>query len=269
MDKIKPTKTIEDIKAAKNPAEPIVCLTAYSAPMAKIMNDHVDLVLVGDSVGMVLYGMENTTGVTLDMMIRHGQAVRRGLNGPLLVVDMPYNTYEDSNAQALKNAREIMEQTGADAVKLEGGRTMAARIKTLTDHNIPVMAHIGLLPQSAEKEGGYKIKGRTDDELNRLIDDAKAVEEAGAFCFVLEGTAHSAAEKVSAAASIPSIGIGASPACDGQILVTEDMIGLSGGYLPKFVQLYNNMSDPIEAVIQNYANDVRARDFPRKDHLYS
>jgi 3-methyl-2-oxobutanoate hydroxymethyltransferase len=213
--------------------------------------------------------MDNTLGVSVDMMIAHGKAVRRGLTRPVLVVDMPYGSYEDSDALALQNARRIIQETGCDAVKLEGGQPMASRIKTLTAHDIPVMAHIGLLPQSVEKEGGYKIKGRTPEDMLRLIADAKAVEDAGAFCFVLEGTAHEAAAQVSAAVSIPSIGIGASLACDGQILVTEDMLGLSGGYLPKFVKLYEDMGKPIESVIRIYAEEVRGRKFPAKENLYS
>lgn len=248
----------------------IVCLTAYTAPMARILAEHVNLLLVGDSVGMVLYGMETTLGVDLDMMIRHGQAVMRGANGATcVIVDMPYGTYEHDMSDALRNARRIIEETGAAGVKLEGGADMANVISHLTAHGIEVMAHIGLQPQSVEKEGGYKIKGKTAEEIDRLLVDIHAVETAGAFSVVIEGTLPDAAEKLSQAAGIPTIGIGASAACDGQILVSEDMLGASGGgHIPKFVKQYADIDSIINKAAQDYAQDVRSGSFPSDAHVY-
>jgi 3-methyl-2-oxobutanoate hydroxymethyltransferase len=260
--------TAQDIKRRKNPGHPLVVLTAYTAPMAKMLAPHVDIILVGDSVGMVLYGMENTLGVTLDMMIRHSQAVRCGAPNAFIVVDMPYGWYEDTHTQAMKTAAVLLERGGADAVKLEGGQEMADTIAYLVEHDIPVMGHIGLLPQAVEKDGGFKIKGKTSQETARLIEDAKAIEQAGAFCFVLEGTIEKAAREITAAVSIPSIGIGASGACDGQVLVTEDMLGLSGGHVPKFVKVYNDLEPRITDAIKHYAQDVRMRVFPSEPYTY-
>lgn len=258
---------VSDFKNRKNPTEPIVCLTAYSAPMAKIIAPHVDILLVGDSVGMVLYGMENTLAVTLEMMLNHTRAVRRGAPDGFVVSDMPYGTYEDDKVFALGNAQKLIE-AGANAVKLEGGISMADTISHLVENDIPVMGHIGLLPQSVKREGGYKIKGKTAESAQSLIKDAKAIEQAGAFCFVLEGTIEQVAREITGAVSIPSIGIGASPACDGQVLVTEDMLGLSGGYIPQFVKVYDDLSPQIEAAVSAYKKDVRIRAFPNEKYVY-
>lgn len=261
--------TPDDLRARKGSADPIVCLTAYTAPMAARLDPYCDLLLVGDSLGNVLYGMENTLGVTLDMMINHGKAVTRRAAKTCVVVDMPYGTYENSARQAYESAKRIMDETGCDAVKLEGGEDMAETITYLTSRDIPVMGHIGLQPQSVEKEGGYRIKGRTDESEKQLMADAKAVEEAGAFSMVLEGTLEDVSERVVAATKIPVIGIGASASCDGQILVTDDMIGLLDGHVPKFVKFYAQIGDIIEAAVESYADDVKARRFPGAEHVYA
>ena len=261
-------KTIPEIRAAKNRAEPLVCLTAYTAPVATIFDRHADLLLVGDSLGMVVYGMENTLGVDLETMIRHGQAVTRVSKNACVVVDMPFGTYEESPAQAYRYAARLMKETGCDAVKLEGGVAMAPTIRHLTANNIPVMAHIGLLPQSVVKEGGYKVKGRSLNEEAVLIEDAKAIEAAGAFAVVVEGTVEDVARKITKAISIPTIGIGASPACDGQVLVAEDMLGITENP-PKFVKKYAQLASEIESAAAAYAADVRSRAFPSAEHVYT
>ena len=261
-------KTIASIRAQKNAASPLVCLTAYSAPMAEILDKHCDLLLVGDSLGMVFYGMENTLDVTVDMMINHGKAVMRTAHNACVVVDMPFGSYEENPTHAHKNAARIMRETGCDAVKLEGGQEMAETIADLVKRDIPVMAHIGLQPQSVVKEGGYKIKGRTDEQISMLLDDAKAVEDAGAFCVVIEGTVEPVARKITDSIAIPTIGIGASSACDGQILVTYDMLGYLSGHTPKFVKKYAQLAKDIDAAVKNYADDVKARRFPDEQYVY-
>jgi 3-methyl-2-oxobutanoate hydroxymethyltransferase len=261
--------TIPDIKAFKNGPQPLVCLTAYTAPMARILDQHVDLMLVGDSIGMVLYGMENTLGVTIEMMIAHGQAVMREAKRACVIVDMPFGSYEESPEQAYRSAARIMKETGCDGVKLEGGTDMETTIRHLTSRNIPVMGHIGLQPQSVVKDGGYKIKGRTQSQIKQLMDDAKAVERAGAFAVVIEGTIEDVAAKLTRSVGIPTIGIGASSACDGQILVTEDMIGLSTAHRPKFVKAYKDLGQEVAQAVSAYTSDVRARKFPAAEHTYT
>jgi 3-methyl-2-oxobutanoate hydroxymethyltransferase len=258
---------IPDIRSRKGSA-PIVCLTAYTTPIARIFDRHADLLLVGDSIGNVLFGFENTLAVDLDMMVRHGQAVMRGVSHACVVIDMPFGTYEESPEQAYRSAMRIMKETGCDGVKLEGGESMAATIHYLTSRNIPVMAHIGLLPQSVLKDGGYKIKGKTVDEETRLLNDAKAIEKAGAFAVVIEGTVESVAAKITKAISIPTIGIGASAACDGQVLVADDMLGITEKPA-KFVKKYANLAHDIDKAAAEYAADVRARVFPAAEHTYS
>lgn len=260
--------THEDIKAFKNRPEAFACLTAYTTPIAQCLMKHVDLLLVGDSVGMVLYGMQDTTGVTLQMMIEHGKAVMRAKPEIPVLVDMPYGTYEDSDTQALENAVRIMKECGCHGVKLEGGAEMQTRIANIVAAGIPVMGHVGLQPQSVIREGGYKIKGRTPDQSEKLIQDVKCVEEAGAFAVVIEGTVASVAEQMTRATSIPTIGIGASPACDGQILVIDDLLGGYRGHVPKFVRQYTNISDMIEQAAAEYSEDVRRRRFPAEENLY-
>lgn len=257
----------DDIRAMKGDT-PIVSLTAYTTPMARIMDPHCDFVLVGDSVGMVLHGLPNTLGVTMEMMILHGQAVARGLTTAMLVVDMPFGSYEESPAQAFRNAGRIMGETGAAAVKLEGGAHMAETIAFLVARGVPVMAHIGLTPQSINTLGGYKVQGR-DDSADRLMADARAVSDAGAFSVVLEKVPASLADRVTEAIAIPTIGIGASAGCDGQILVHYDMLGLFTEFKPKFVKRYARLGEEAEAAIKAYADDVRARAFPAPEHTFA
>ena len=261
-------KTLKDIKTHKSKNEPLVCLTAYTARVAELLDPHCDLLLVGDSMGMVLYGMDGTRGVSLDMIINHGKAVAGMAKQSCVIVDLPYGTYEDSAEQALTSAKRVMEETGADGVKLEGGQDFAATVKLLVDNNIPVMGHIGLMPQSVTDAKGFRVQGKDEDGLNTLIEDAKALEEAGADAIVIEATIESAAVAVTEAIGIPTIGIGASAACDGQILVTEDMVGITGHHVPKFVKQYADVSGEIERAAKAYAADVRARAFPTEDQIY-
>jgi 3-methyl-2-oxobutanoate hydroxymethyltransferase len=246
---------------------PIVCLTSYTAQVARFVDPLVDLILVGDSLGMVLYGFENTLSVTLDMMIAHGAAVVRSSSQAVVVVDMPYGSYEQSPRQALTNAQRVMQETGCAAVKLEGGADMASTIRLLVQNNIPVMAHIGLMPQAVEKMGGFRIQGKDDASIIQLHKDAKAVEGAGAFCVVIEGTIENVAKDLTAAISIPTIGIGASVDCDGQILVINDLLGLTPKP-PKFVKRYAELGAVISSAVGEYAADVRARKFPTADHVF-
>lgn len=261
-------KTVSEIKAHKDRTQPLVCLTAYSAPMARILDRHCDVLLVGDSLGMTFYGMENTLGVTLEMMIAHGRAVVRASQSACIVVDMPFGSYEKSPEQAFSNATAILRETGCNAVKLEGGENMARTIAYLTKRAIPVMAHIGLQPQSVLKEGGYRVKGKSAESEEPLLRDARAVEKAGAFAVVIEGTVEEVSAAMTRAISIPTIGIGASPACDGQILVTDDMLGLLEGHTPKFVKKYAALAEIINNAVEIYAGDVRARAFPSAEFLY-
>lgn len=257
----------DDIRAMKG-ATPIVSLTAYTTPMARMMDAHCDFVLVGDSVGMVLHGLPSTLGVTMEMMILHGAAVARGLSNAMMVVDMPFGSYEESPEQAFANAATLMRETGAAAVKLEGGQHMAATIAFLTARGIPVMAHIGLTPQSINTLGGYKVQGR-DDQAAVLMADAHAVSDAGAFAVVLEKVPANLADQITADIAIPTIGIGASAGCDGQILVVDDMLGLFSEFKPKFVKRYATLGTEGEAAIESYASEVRARTFPTPEHTFA
>lgn len=259
--------TAEDIRARKG-QDPIVSLTAYTTPMAGLMDDTCDFVLVGDSVGMVLHGLPSTLGVTMEMMVLHGQAVARGLKRALMVIDMPFGSYEEGPAQAFGNAARLMRETGAGAVKLEGGVEMAETIRFLVKRGIPVMAHIGLTPQSINTLGGYKVQGR-GAAAEALMADARAVNEAGAFSVVLEKVPATLADEITAGISIPTIGIGASVGCDGQILVVDDMLGLFTAFKPKFVKRYGNLGEDGEAAITAYAEEVRSRRFPAPEHVFS
>ncbi len=260
-------KTVRDIIRQKG-QEPIVCLTAYSAPIARMADAHADLVLVGDSLGMVLYGLDSTVGVTMEMMIAHGRAVVKATRTALVTVDMPFGSYQESPAQAFHNAALIMKETGAGAVKLEGGTEMAETVSFLTSRGIPVMGHIGLQPQSVHAAGGYRVTGRDDTERAKLEHDARAIAESGAFGIVLECIDPDLAGSVTRSVAVPTIGIGASAECDGQILVTEDMVGLSGHKVPKFVKQYANVGGAIEKAMKAYADEVRARAFPGEEHIY-
>ena len=256
----------DDIRAMKG-GKPIVSLTAYTTPMARMMDAHCDFVLVGDSVGMVLHGLPSTLGVTMEMMILHGQAVARGLDRAMLVMDMPFGSYEESPEQAFANAATMMRETGAAAVKLEGGQHMADTIAFLVARGVPVMAHIGLTPQSINTLGGYKVQGR-DDGAEKLMADARAISDAGAFSVVLEKVPANLADAITAEIPIPTIGIGASAGCDGQILVVDDMLGLFTAFKPKFVKRYATLGEDGEAAIAAYAADVRARSFPAPEHTF-
>lgn len=259
-------RTIPQIMERKG-LEPIVCLTSYHAHTAKLIDPYVDVLLVGDSLGMVMYGMESTLPVTLDMMIAHGAAVVRGSEEALVVVDMPFGTYEESPEIAFRNAAETLKQSGCQAIKIEGGARMAETIRYLTLRGIPVMAHIGLTPQSVNVMGGFKTQGRQKSQWASLSADAKAVAEAGAFAVVLEGMVAPLAEKITKQISIPTIGIGASAQCDGQILVLEDMLGLSSS-VPKFVKEFATLGAQIAGAAEAYASEVRARSFPSAANTY-
>jgi 3-methyl-2-oxobutanoate hydroxymethyltransferase len=255
-----------DFKARKGGA-PLVCLTAYTTPIARLVDGHCDLVLVGDSVGMVLHGLPNTLGVTLDMMIMHGKAVARGITKSVLVVDLPFGSYEAGPEAAFASASRVLSETGASAVKLEGGAHMAPTIRFLVERSVPVMAHVGLTPQAVHVLGGYKVQGREGDG-DRIMADAKAVADAGAFSVVLEKIPASLARRITEAVSIPTIGIGASADCDGQILVIDDMLGLFTNFRPKFVKRYAELGEMAGSAIEAYAKDVRARAFPAAEHTF-
>jgi 3-methyl-2-oxobutanoate hydroxymethyltransferase len=255
-----------DILARKG-GEPLVCLTAYTTPVARLVDPHCDVTLVGDSLGMVLHGLPSTLGVTMDMMIMHGQAVMRGVGKSLPVIDMPFGSYEESPQQAFRNAARLMAETGMPAVKLEGGVHMADTIAFLTARGVPVMAHIGLTPQSVNTLGGYKVVGRAD-EAAKVMADAKAVEAAGAFSVVLEKTPEGLSRSITEQISIPTIGIGAGVHCDGQILVIDDMLGLFTDFRPKFVKRFGELGDAASAAIAAYAAEVSNRSFPGPEHSF-
>jgi len=259
--------TAPDIRARKG-GEPIVCLTSYHAHTARLLDRHCDLILVGDSLGMVMHGLETTVPVTLDMMILQGLAVMRGSKRALVVVDMPFGSYEASKEQAFMSAARVMKETGCGAIKVEGGRRMAEAIAFLVERGVPVMGHIGLTPQSINTIGSFRAQGREEAHWRPIEDDARAVTEAGAFSVVIEAVAEPLARRITAAIAIPTIGIGGSVACDGQILVLEDMLGLSPR-VPKFVRRYGDLGPSIEAAVAAYAADVRARAFPGPEHVYA
>lgn len=255
-----------DIRARKG-GEPLVSLTAYTTPMAQMMDEHCDFVLVGDSVGMVLHGLTSTLEVTMEMMILHGKAVSRGLSRAMMVIDMPFGSYERSPEQAFDSAARLMRETGAGAVKLEGGSHMAPTIEFLVNRGIPVMAHIGLIPQSINTLGGYTVQGRgAQGEV--MMRDAQAVAKAGAFAVVLEKVPQSLADRITAEVDIPTIGIGASAGCDGQVLVLDDMLGLFTAFKAKFVKRYADLGALAEGAIASYAEEVRARKFPGPEHVF-
>ncbi len=260
-------KTALDILKMKNERK-IVSLTAYHAHTAGIIDPHVDFILVGDSLGMVMHGLETTIPVTVDMMILQGHAVMRGSKQALIVVDMPFGSYEESPEAAFRNAARIMKETGCGAIKLEGGSLMAPTIDFLTSRGIPVMAHIGLTPQSVNTMGGFKVQGKSKDEWAIIEEDARAVSDAGAFSVVIEGVAAPLADKLTEIVPIPTIGIGASANCDGQILVLEDMLGLSD-WVPKFVKKFGSIKDHIEESVTSYADAVRDQSFPAAEHTYA
>lgn len=265
MSEIKPQRrrTADIVKAET----PLTVLTAYTADMARILDSFVDVLLVGDSLGMVLYGYADTLSVTLDMMIAHGAAVVRSSSKALIVVDMPVGTYEDSAEQALAHARRVMTETGCSAIKLEGGAEMADTIRYLVKNGVPVMGHIGLMPQSVEKMGGYKIQGRDDASADKLLADAKAITDAGVFSFVIEGTVEPVARMITESVAVPTIGIGASAACDGQVLVLQDVLGLTPKP-PRFAKAFVNLAPMVAEAAKHYVDDVRTRRFPAEEHCF-
>ncbi|MDQ1899616.1 3-methyl-2-oxobutanoate hydroxymethyltransferase [Paracoccus sp. WLY502] len=248
-------------------AMPVVALTAYTAPMAAMVDAHADLILVGDSLGMVIHGLTSTVGVTTEMMILHGQAVVRGSRRAMVVVDMPFGSYEEGPQQAFRNAARIMAETGCGAVKLEGGSRMAPTIRFLTERGIPVMGHVGLLPQATHTLGGFKTQGRDTDSWARHIQDAVDVAEAGAFSIVVEGVVEPLAVRMTESVAVPTIGIGASARCDGQILVLDDMLGLSAR-VPRFVHKFADLGRSADEAIAAYAAAVRDRSFPAEENVY-
>jgi 3-methyl-2-oxobutanoate hydroxymethyltransferase len=258
--------TAPDIRARKG-GEPIVCLTSYHAHTARIVDAHCDVILVGDSLGMVMHGLETTVPVTLEMMILQGHAVMRGSKRALVVVDMPFGSYEMSKEQAFTNSARVLKETGCGAIKVEGGTRMAETIAFLAERGVPVMAHVGLTPQAINTLGSFRAQGRDETDWARIEEDAIAVSQAGAFSVVIEAVAEPLARKLTSAVPIPTIGIGASPACDGQILVLEDMLGLSPR-VPKFVKRYGTLGPGIEKAVADYAADVRSRTFPGPEHTY-
>ncbi len=256
-----------DIRARKGTA-PLVVLTAYTTPVARLVDAHCDIALVGDSVGMVLHGLPSTLGVTMEMMVLHGRAVVRGTAKAMPVIDMPFGSYEESPEQAYRNAARLMSETGAPAVKLEGGRTMAPTIAFLTARGVPVMAHVGLTPQAVNTLGGYKVVGR-GAEAEAVMADALAVEAAGAFSVVLEKVPVGLAGRITQRLTIPTIGIGAGPQCDGQVLVVDDMLGMFTAFRPKFVKRYAELADAADAAIAAFAAEVRAGSFPGPEHGFA
>jgi len=267
----KPEKVyVPALRAAKEKGAKLVCLTAYDYPTARIVDEAgVEIILVGDSIGNVIYGYGNTIPVTLDEILSAAKAVKRGASRALLVADMPYGSYHVSTEETLHNALRLMKEAGAEAVKLEGGRNRVDLVKRLVDAEIPVMAHIGLTPQSVHKLGGYSVQGKTSETAQRLIEDAKMLEEAGAFAVVLELVPREIAEIVTAELKISTVGIGAGIECDIQVLVLHDLIGLSFGRLPRFVRQYANIRDVMTEAVTNWMEDVKNGNYPNEKESYA
>lgn len=262
--------TVPDIRARKrrHGGEPLVCLTAYTVITARLLDVHTDLLLVGDSLGMVLYGLDTTVGVTLDMMIAHGQAVMRGANRACVIVDMPFGSYQESPQMAFRNAARMMKEVGCAGVKIEGGAEMAETVTFLSQRGIPVLGHVGLMPQSVNTLGGFKTRGRNAEDAERIVQDAKALDKAGVFGLVVEGVFEAVARRITDEVEVPTIGIGGSPACDGQILVTEDMAGLFNDFKPKFVKRYMDLGAGISEAARLYAEEVKSGVFPGPEHCF-
>ena len=248
-------------------ANPVVMLTAYTARQAQLLDEHCDLLLCGDSLGQVIYGLPSSVPVTLDMMVAHGAAVVRGSYHAAVAVDLPFGTYESSREQAIASATRLLKETGCDAVKLEGGEVMAETVAFLNQRGIPVMGHVGLTPQAVNVLGGYGARGRSKAEAAKIVADAKALDQAGVFAMVIEGVIEPVAIQITQAVSCPTIGIGASAQCDGQVLVTEDMLGMFER-VPRFVKRYEAIAETISGAAQRYAEEVRARTFPTIDQTY-
>ncbi len=259
--------TVPRIRQRKG-GEPLVMLTAYTVRMAQLLDPHCDMLLVGDSLGQVIYGLPHTVGVTMEMMALHGAAVVRGSYHAAVIVDMPFGSYEASPEQAFTNAARLLKETGAAGVKLEGGKVMAPTVEFLTSRGIPVMAHVGLTPQAVNMLGGYGVRGKSEEEAKAILEDAIAMDKAGAFGILIEGVMEPIAIAITEKVACPTIGIGASARCDGQVLVTEDMLGLFER-TPKFVKRFGDMAQVVESAVQNYADDVRSRAFPGPDQIYT
>jgi 3-methyl-2-oxobutanoate hydroxymethyltransferase len=251
----------------KKSQEKIICLTAYSYPIAKILDKYCDIILVGDSLGMAIYGHKDTTETTLEMMINHGKAVKKACEKALIVVDLPINTYENSCAQALENAQKVIRETGCDAIKIETSRDLVPTVKFLVDNKINVIGHIGLLPQHVKEIGGYRYQGRDENSAQEIFATALELEKAGAFSVVIEAVPADLASKISQNLKIPTIGIGASADCDGQVLVIDDLLGLNQEFTPKFVTHYENLSQKIADAVKNFSQDVKSKKFPFENNL--
>jgi 3-methyl-2-oxobutanoate hydroxymethyltransferase len=260
--------TVPAIRKRKGAGEPLVMLTAYTVRMAQLLDPHCDMLLVGDSLGQVVYGLPSTIPVTLEMMAAHGAAVVRGSYHSLVVIDMPFGSYEGSPQQAFESASRLLKQTGAAAVKMEGGAVMAPTVKFLTERGIPVMGHVGLTPQAVNMLGGYGARGRKQEEASKIIDDGRAIAAAGAFSLVVEGVVEPIAVELTRTIDCPTIGIGASAQCDGQVLVAEDMLGFFER-TPSFVRKFDDLAGRISAAVETYAKDVRARAFPGPEQTYA
>jgi 3-methyl-2-oxobutanoate hydroxymethyltransferase len=259
--------TTRDMLKAKRKGVPLVMLTAYDALLARLLDPHCDMLLVGDSLGMVRLGMETTLPVTPEIMVMHGAAVMRGSQRAMVVLDMPFGSYQQSPQQAFENAAKMLQASGAQAVKLEGGEEMAETIRFLTQRGVAVMGHVGLTPQHVNQMGGFRVQGKNDASYAQVLKDAKAVQEAGAFAFVIEGVVEELALKVTQAVDTPTIGIGASAACDGQVLVSEDMLGFTDNP-PKFVRQFATLGKTVAQAAEDYAKQVRARSFPADEECY-
>ena len=258
--------TVPRIRQRKG-GEPLVMLTAYTVRMAQLLDPYCDMLLVGDSLGQVIYGLPHTVAVTMEMMALHGAAVVRGSYHAAVIVDLPFGSYEGSPEQAFASASRLLKETGAAGVKVEGGRVMAPTVEFLTSRGIPVMAHVGLTPQAVNILGGYGVRGKSDEEARAIVEDALAMSDAGAFAMVIEGVLEPIAIEITGKVACPTIGIGASAMCDGQVLVTEDMLGLFER-TPKFVKRFGAMSSHVAEAVAQYAGEVRARSFPSRDYLY-
>jgi 3-methyl-2-oxobutanoate hydroxymethyltransferase len=255
--------------SSRKGGDKLVCLTAYTAPVARLLDEAVDLLLVGDSLAMTIYGFDSTLPVTLDMMIAHGSAVVRATNHATIVVDLPFGSYQASPEDAFRAAARVMAETGCGAVKLEGGEEMAETVAFLVKRGIPVMGHVGLTPQAVNQLGGYRSRGHETAERRKILADGVAIADAGAYSLVIEGVNEGLARELTGAVAVPTIGIGASPACDGQILVTDDMLGVFTEFTPKFVRRYRRLGDDIRSAAREYAEDVRAGRFPAPEHTYT
>jgi 3-methyl-2-oxobutanoate hydroxymethyltransferase len=259
--------TIPQLVSRKG-GEPIAVLTAYTAPVARLVDPHVDMILVGDSLGMVIYGMTSTLSVTLDMMLAHGKAAVSASSHAAVVVDLPFGSYQASPRQAFTSAARVMAETGCDAVKMEGGIEMAETVAFLVARGIPVMGHVGLVPQSVNVLGGYKARGRDPKEAERILEGAMAIAEAGAFSIVIEGTIDPVSRAITAAVPCPTIGIGASAGCDGQVLVIDDVLGMMGDFKPKLARRYVDLGSQIAEAARSYSADVKAHRFPGPENVY-